>query len=505
MMFASRVTEAAAKHAQFVHARGDGYHILFDETEMSAYFDAIRRHLENKTSGAILANAVEIGKLHSAPTNRQIWITLLQSQQFSGIDFEHAYGIIPDSHARAHSCGDKYNFEEAIVLSHTLLLVPVMQHYGPLTPKLDLKGPTREFEQPQPLLVVGMIGDCVKGPFFDDINKRADEGCDIAIEQRRTLLHPRRLQQKLRGLVRGLSQARPADCILRIDATLVGSGAFGGSIKALAQPFVDSLDDCLDLTPKDEVNFFIFPPPKPEELILGQKKCKTELNPKNGLGAASAAESILRVVVAGFDPVSLTPHGVNYRAVSAEGQLCHATDMLQRLSNVRGQFVPVEVPTGNAWDSPAAFFAKELKTKREDSYRTVRFVPASAVQACNDGEVQLVARENKPPRAWNGDAFGGWTLLLHEAPTNSWVHVIWERVYEGMLEVFSRLDEGGNGMVAAAALQDLLGSVGVSEKEAADAFLQVGMSKDGMIDVNAFLSWLSTGSCPSVRASTSYP
>eukprot|EP00930_Biecheleria_cincta_P034314 TRINITY_DN2372_c0_g1_i1.p1 TRINITY_DN2372_c0_g1~~TRINITY_DN2372_c0_g1_i1.p1 ORF type:complete len:509 (-),score=79.55 TRINITY_DN2372_c0_g1_i1:444-1943(-) len=493
MMFAYGVAEAVAKHAQFVHPRGDGYHILFDESEMSPYFDAIRRNLENKISGAILAHAVEMGNLHRASSNQEIWTTLLESQKFNGIDFEHAYGIMPDAHARARSCGDKYNFEETIVLSHTLLLVPVMQHYGPLTPKLNLSGPTKEFEQPQPLLAVGMIGDCVKGPFFENISKRADAGCGVAIEQRETLTHPRRLQQKLRGLIRGLLRARPADCTLRIDATLVGTGAFGGSVQKLAQPFVDSLDDCSDLAAQDEVNFFIFPPPKPEDLVVGQKKCKTELNPKCGLGAASAAENVLRVVVAGFDPVSLTPHGVKYRAVSAEGQLCHTTDMLQRLNSVKGQFVRVEIPTGDAWESPAAFFAGEHKTKQEEGYRTVRFVPAAAVQARSCEEVQLVARENKPPRAWNGDTFNGWTLLSHETPTGSWLDAIYESVSEGVLKVFRKLDDSGTGLVAATSLQYLLGSVGVSEKEAADAFRQVGINKDGMIDINRFLSWLNIG------------
>lgn len=496
-LLAQRVAEAVAERAHFVHRRGRGYHLLFDEAEMLPYFDRIRANLKTETSGSLLADAVKAGKLSSASSNRLIWDTLLQSQKYNGIDFEHAYGIIPGSTVNSRSTDYKYNFEETIVLSHTLLLVPVMQHYGPLTPKLDLKGPTSKFEQAQPLLVAGMIGDCVKGSFFDDISKKADDGCEVAIEQRKTLLHPKRLQQKIRGLVRGLLQARPADSILRVDATLVGSGAFGGSVQVLAQPFVNSLDDCLDFAPQDEVNFFIFPPPKQEHLTLEHKKYNAELNPKSGLGAAPEAANAVRVVVAGLDPVSITPHGVNCRALSAEGQLCHATDMLQCLSNVSGQFMPVRVPSGRAWESPAAFFAKEMKTKQEEGYNTVRFVPAVALQACNVGlgaDVQLVAQENEPPRAWNGDAFSGWTLLLNEMSIKSWRDVIKESVFAEIREIFLRLDEDGDGTIVASTLQNLFCSIGGSDKLAADVFLQVGTNKDGRIPIDGFLSWLGMGS-----------
>eukprot|EP00930_Biecheleria_cincta_P034315 TRINITY_DN2372_c0_g2_i1.p1 TRINITY_DN2372_c0_g2~~TRINITY_DN2372_c0_g2_i1.p1 ORF type:complete len:521 (-),score=65.62 TRINITY_DN2372_c0_g2_i1:434-1996(-) len=493
-----QVVESVAQHAHFVYRRGRGFHLLFDEAEMSNYFDRIRARLKDGTSGSILADAIKGGKLHTASTNQLIWKTLVRSQTFSGVDFEHTYGIIADgnAHLRPSNYSYEYNFEETIVLSHTLLLVPVMQHYGPLTPKLDLKGPTKKFDEAQPLLVAGMDGDCVKGPFFDDICKRAAEGCDEAIEQKNTLLHPQRLQQKFRGLVRGLLQARPADSILRIDATLVGSGAFGGSTQALAQPFVDSLDDCLDFAPQDEVNFFIFPPPKQEDCTLEHKKYKTELNPKSGLGAAQAAENTLRVVVAGLDPVSITPHGVNYRAVSAEGQICHATTMLECISNLTGQFMQVKVPSGQAWESPAAFFAKELKTKQEDSYDTVRFVPEVALQACDVGlgaEVQLVARENVPLRAWNGDAFDGWKLLLHETPTTPWGDVIKEAICEGIRKVFRRLDKHGDGMVVASTLQGIFGRLGVSDKFTENLLLHIGTSQDGRIAIDGFLSWVGVG------------
>merc|ERR1719433_140122 len=103
---------------------------------------------------------------------------------FSGIDFEHAYSILPSKGVETEDelIWD-YAFEETIVLGHTLLVVPVMQHYGPLTPKLDLKGPTKKFEQAQPLLMVGMIGDCVKGKFFEQIKRKAEQGNELAKNQ----------------------------------------------------------------------------------------------------------------------------------------------------------------------------------------------------------------------------------------------------------------------------------------------------------------------------------
>lgn len=491
LLLVQRIAEHVADHAEFVFARGQGYHVLVDEAEMLPYFDSIRTNLQQGASGAILADAVKNGSLSSASTNHQIWRTLMQSQKFNGTDFEHTYKILPGG--KDHPCCWGYNFEESIVLSHTLLLVPVMQHYGPLTPKLDLKGPTRKFEQAQPLLVVGMIGDCVKGAFFDDICKKASDGWEAATKQRDTLLHPERLQQKFRGLVRALLRARPADCSLHFDATLVGSGAFGGSAKILAQPFVDSLDDGLFFSSQDEVNFFIFPPPKPEDFSLAHKKYTVDLNPRRGLGAAPATHNTVRVVVAGFDPISLTPHGVNYRALSAEGQLSHATDMLQRLGNVKGQFVPVKIPTGSAWESPAAFFAKpqELKTKQEEGYDTVRFVPTVALQACNISmgeEVHLVAQENLPPRAWNGDTFEGWTLTLNETPTKSWRDVIEE--INAVMGKLKRVGMHRDGMIPIAEFKTVFSKMGLDDAEILQLFEAAEASKGGMIDLNKFASWV---------------
>jgi len=433
--FVKQVIKNVRKNNGFVSARGlHGYHILFNRSEMSLFFDRIRDGLANGQAGHCLTMSLASGMISADSSDHQIWTALMHSMNFSGIDFEHTYGILPSKGAELEEkfVWD-YTFDETIVLSHTLLVVPVMQHYGPLTPKLDLKGPTKKLEHAQPLLAVGMIGDCVKGKLFEQIKQMAEEGDELAKNQIDTLLNPERLQQKMRGLVRALLQAREESGTsgLHVDATLVGSGAFGGSAKVLAQPFVDSLnaDDMPFNNSKDEVNFFMYPPPKqPEELTFEPMKYKVSLNAKKGLGGApEVAGNIVRVVVAGFDPVSLTPHGVMNRAFSAEGQLSHATDLLYRITSTAGRFVPVHVPNGPAWESPAAFFTKPQmpKYKNEEAYDTVRFVPESAlkelgVEAC----IQLVATEHAPPRVWNGDSFDGWTLSLDGVPVKTWQELL---------------------------------------------------------------------------------
>jgi len=432
VQFTQQIAQVAQRGNGLVFQRGDhGYHILFNESEMTPYFDAIRDNLAKGKTGAILQKALATGTINADASNSQIWKALVQSLEFSGVDFEHLYQILPskDGDADCKSMWN-FNFEESIVLSHTVLLVPVMQQYGPLAPKLDLKGPTKKFEQPMPLLVVGMNGDCVKGKLWDAITKMAEEGDESAMKQRANLLDPGRLQQKMRGLARALLDVcrQSPDRGLQLDSVLVGAGAFGGSVKALAQPFADSLNDG-DLpfdNSKDEVNFFMFPPPRPEDLTLEQMQYRANLNPKKGLGAApDTAKSIVRVCVAGFDPISLAPHGTVNRVFSAEGQLAHATDMLQRLTEVPGVFVPVQVPKGQAWASPSAFFAKPQQHdyKDEEAYDSVRFVPAAMLQdlGVKDGEeVQLLATETVSPRVWNGDSFEGWTLSLGGVAGKSW-------------------------------------------------------------------------------------
>lgn len=435
--FLAKIAEIAQRGKAFVCPRGSyGCHILFNEDEMAKYFDMIRQTLTMGSAGACLTSAFASGAITVESSNHKIWSTLTQSLKFSGMDFEHLYKILPSELEAPEEGMSRISFAESIVLSHTLLLAPVMQHYGPLAPKLDLSGATKKFDIPQPLLAVGMIGDCVKGKLFNEIKEKADAGDEIAQGQRDTLLNPERLQQKMCALADALLRARQETEAsgLILDAVLVGSGAFGGSVKALAQPFADSLNATgvpFDNT-KDQVNFFIFPPPKEGELSLEGVKYNVSLNSKNGLGHPLVApDTRIRVLVAGFDPVSLAPHGVLNRAFSAEGQLCHTTDFLYRTTCIPGRFVSVRVPKGLAWESPAVFFAvpRVEKFKEEEGYETVRFVSDATLKELGieygrETEVQLEAAERIPPRVWNGDCFDGWVLQLGGVKGRSWKEVI---------------------------------------------------------------------------------
>jgi hypothetical protein len=518
--FTHKVAKAAEGNGGFVWKRKEGYHILFKAAEMEPYFKGIRAGIMKGQAGAIIQRAVNSKAIPKDAENKQLWETLVSSLEFSGIDFEHHYSILPSTTGTAEQRKQgtwEYTFDESIVLSHSLLIVPVMQHYGPLTPKLDLlKGPTKKLDPPQPLLAVGMIGDCVKGKFFDEIKEKAEKGDQDAIRQRDTLLNPERLQQKMCGLVKSLLETcrLSSGRGLLVDAVLVGSGAFGGSAKVLAQPFADSLNGgSLPFdNSKDEVNFFMFPPPKPEELTLEPMTYKVSLNPKKGLGAEPEAGHMIRVLVAGFDPISLAPHGVLNRAFSAEGQLSHATDVLERLSAQSGKFVQVTVPKGLAWESPAAFFAKpqEPKYKDEEGYDTVRFVPDVTLQdfGVKDGQdVQLVAMERIPPRVWNGDSFDGWMLSLNGVNGKTWFEVLappGKRVcgdteLDGIRATFKVVDIRNDGTIRRQDLEAVLKEIllGWPQDDIKDLLRAADnggfrTSPDGRIDYNDFLDWLFT-------------
>jgi len=428
------------------------YHVLYDYDSLKVHFDQIRSDLIQGTAGRRLTNSGPPGKYYADWAPYQIWFALMGSLEFDGTDFEHAYGMLPPiTNDKESTSAWDYTFDETIVIGHTLLLAPVMQHYGPLMPKLDLKS-IKKFEQACPLLVVGMIGDCVRGSLFEEIQRGAERGDEVAQRRLATLRSPLRLQRKMHGLLSVLLRARERCGMpgLLVDATLVGAGAFGGTVRALAQPFADCLNggDLPFDNSIDEVNFFVFPPPKqPEELDLGPMRYRAGLNPQRGLAGIQGltAGHLVRAVVAGFDPVSLAPHGLRNRALSAEGQVCHATDLLHRWTGVRGAFLPVRVPAEVAWESPAAFFARprEPRYKTDAAYETVRFVPHPVLEdlglleprcwkagysspskrAVRDaGAARLTA--HTLPRAWNGDCFEGWTLGLGDLRGRTWLEVL---------------------------------------------------------------------------------
>lgn len=419
------VEEIRKQSKGFVRSCGEGFHILFNVKEVSKHFKGIRKCLKLGVVGRVLRKAVGKGLISEHSSNREIWDFLIESLQFNGVDFEHEYDILPGGSGVGSLW--PYCFDETIVLSHTMLLAPVMQHYGPLVPTMNLGGGVAKFASPSPLLAVAMIGDCVKGNFWQDIVQKANQGNLDAECQRHLLLNPERLQQKMRSLLAALIDARQRKgrgLPMRVDATLVGAGAFGGSAKNLAQAWADSLKQ-MEWHPDDKVNFFAFPCPKPEELSIADLDYKAEVNPPNGLAGAPLQNKELRIAITGFDPLSLAPHGVRYRVVSAEGQICHASDFLSRVTGQRGRFVGVHMSPCKAWASPAAFFATPQREEftEKAAYDSVRFVPEMAFRALSPG-VQFVGEPIGGKLVWNGDAFEGFSLRAGGKACLTWVEAI---------------------------------------------------------------------------------
>merc|ERR1719433_1123072 len=115
---------------------------------------------------------------------------------------------------------------------------------------------------------------------------------------------------------------------------------------------------------------------------------KKKFNPPEGAGDFSnSGPNTLPVLVAGLDPVSIFPHGKRYRAVSLEGQLSAATDILERLGLC----------------SERAFFW--IKAVKEDNsvYETVRFIPKAINAATSLLRPVTTA-------ASNGDSVEGWVI-----------------------------------------------------------------------------------------------
>merc|ERR1719245_1390922 len=127
---------------------------------------------------------------------------------------------------------------------------------------------------------------------------------------------------------------------------------------------------------------------KAGDIVVTQPSMK-RYNPLQGAGDFSNSKAnTMRVLVAGLDPVSLFPHGNKYRAVSLEGQLSAATDILERL--------------GVCSDRVCSW----MKAVKEDNstYETVRFIPK---------EINVTKSLLRPVTtlAPNGDSLEGWIIV----------------------------------------------------------------------------------------------
>lgn len=437
LLVATNISADAETNGGFVYWRNGGkggtsaVHILFDAqgSLMGEYFNQIKEELakyaktEGGNLGTKLKQAMDSKQITARSENQVIWEALIKSLEFSGVDFEHRYGLVAGGNP---STEWEYAFAESIVLTQTVLLVVTQQSYGPLSQGLKA---VPALPAPQPLLVVGMIGDCVKAQssFYKTLTK----------PQQEIVNSPIRLAHKMHAFTSSLLLAHQRSASyfpdgLSMDATVPGAGAFGGKLENLAPPFVDSITKKdLAWKTKDEVNLFIFNdnmkavfdqdsypyPSAPGKEVHTNIKIRS-LPQWNegfyttgvGLGGVAQGRKKLRVVVAGFDPISLAPHTVVNRAQSLEAQLGHATDMMFRLTGKIGTHVPVLVTPGKAHKSGKDFFTKTGAIKLDGMYESVRYV--QGVTGVQPGSKMLLVDKSADLRVWNGDRWDGWRVEL---------------------------------------------------------------------------------------------
>jgi hypothetical protein len=220
------------------YKRGEAFHLLTPEgrCQMQPYFGAIRKLLRvgNRNPNSSSRVGTVLCGLSPSSSDEDMWKALVASLKMDGTDFENLYAQESDEW--------KYGFNETIILSHTILLWAALQKYGPISPKMDAST-VKEFPVPEPILVVGMVGDCIKKThFFDNLSE----------QERLEMKSTRRLTQKFKALLLELISASasrfatkstweggpmvplPRKLSLHIDSVLVGSGAFGGNVEDLS-------------------------------------------------------------------------------------------------------------------------------------------------------------------------------------------------------------------------------------------------------------------------------
>lgn len=85
------------------------------------------------------------------------------------------------------------------------------------------------------------------------------------------------------------------------------------------------------------------------------------------------------MVVAGFDPLSLAPHGAKLRAISGEGQITGCTTVLETLGGYETDstiFAEVLAPKPKPKSQPGKDIATTMRVPRSFCRREVRSRPA---------------------------------------------------------------------------------------------------------------------------------
>ena len=206
------------------------------------YFDAIRaqgpgsrlsgvlRRMRNVDAAlAMLRWPMQIGDGALADDVR-LWKLLMQTIKLGDKDFEHQFGIVGDGQATAADAAvaalKEYTFPEIMLLTRSVLFLPALQHVEAMSPGMwadnlkDVEG------GPRPMLSVGLVAGCVKGPVYKHL---AENDPKLALELADTNHVGRQIAQILQAIfTSGLDN-------WVLFSTLPGSGAFAVDGKARAK------------------------------------------------------------------------------------------------------------------------------------------------------------------------------------------------------------------------------------------------------------------------------
>merc|ERR1712218_286181 len=131
--------------------------------------------------------------------------------------------------------------------------------------------------------------------------------------------------------------------------------------------------------------------------------------------AEAEQQRCIRVLVGGFDPISLLPHGTVLRANSAEGQLSHNSPIFQNLTGEEFKEYPVQVVPFPDLEDPL-----RETSKAKDPFWSFRRMPKHVMdrvewnlQNQRDALEKIELHPNEGGvHAANGDAFRGMSPVI---------------------------------------------------------------------------------------------
>ena len=192
------------------------------------YFDQIREYGAGSRLAGVL-QTLNIASAEDVADDVELWKLLLQSIKLGDADFEHQFGILGDEHATAADAAaaalEKYTFPEIMLLTRSVLFLPALQHVEAMTPGMWADAAKDVEGGPRPILSVGLVAGCVKGPVWKHL---AENDPELALELADTNHVGRQIAQIVQAILfSGLDN-------WVVFSTLPGSGAFATNVGARA-------------------------------------------------------------------------------------------------------------------------------------------------------------------------------------------------------------------------------------------------------------------------------